>query len=138
MRTFTITAVPFQLPSAPRKGARMSEAQKAWDAWARRNLNPQAQVLGADARARIAELEADRKDLMKRLSTSEEKAAALGAELAALNKGIGALVMAAGGEVTITEYMLVKDIEVEWYREPADDSQVIRARWPARAEEGTP
>jgi len=109
---------------------------------------------------RIAELEADRKNLMKRLWTSEEKAAGLEAELAALreagqedhtpecevvklrdelaalNKGIGALVMAAGGEVTITEYMLVKDIEVEWYREPADDSQVIRARWAARAEEG--
>ena len=34
--------------------------------------------------ARIAELEADRKDLMKRLWTSEEKAAGLEAELAAL------------------------------------------------------
>ena len=36
--------------------------------------------------ARIAELEADRKDLMKRLWTSEEKAAGLEAELAALRK----------------------------------------------------
>jgi len=88
-----------------------------------------ASPAGCDEQRRIAELEAENKAYFVALEGAK-------AELAALNKGIGALVMAAGGEVTITEYMLVKDIEVEWYREPADDSQVIRARWTTRAEEG--